>query len=240
VQAAVVPIEELEEARRLAQRLRDQSRIRLRSLVRDFDHHIVLSAYACSVHESCTGIMEARERRERHKGEPSVPYRVSRGVDARAFERLFEQHFDSVYGYLARRIGPELARDLASETFARAFAARRGYDAGRGEPRPWLFGIAHNVLRRHYRDEERRLRALAQLEPRESGAAFPEESRLAAALAALAVEERDTLLLFVWADLSYEQIAETLALPIGTVRSRLHRARGRLREALIQEEALDG
>lgn len=44
-----------------------------------------------------------------------------------------------------RRIGPELARDLASETFARAFAARRKYDAGRGEPRPWLFGIAHNL-----------------------------------------------------------------------------------------------
>lgn len=161
-------------------------------------------------------------------------------MDARAFERLFEQHFDGVYGYLARRIGPELARDLASETFARAFAARRKYDARRGEPRAWLFGIAHNLLRRHYRDEERRLRALAQLEPQPNAAAFPEEPRLAAALAGMPVEERDTLLLFAWADLSYEQIAETLALPLGTVRSRLHRARGRLREALTQEEALDG
>ena len=161
-------------------------------------------------------------------------------MDARAFGRLFEQHFDGVYGYLARRVGAELARDLAAETFVRAFAARRKYDAARGEPRPWLFGIAHNLLRRHYRDEERRLRAFAQLEPRVDDAAFLEEPRLASALAALPVEERDTLLLFAWADLSYEQVAETLALPVGTVRSRLHRARGRLREALTQEEALDG
>jgi RNA polymerase sigma-70 factor, ECF subfamily len=162
------------------------------------------------------------------------------GVDARAFEQVFEQHFDGVYGYLARRIGPELASDLASETFARAFAGRRTYDGDRGEPRAWLFGIAHNLLRRHYRDEERRLHALAQLDQSGSDATFPEEPRLAAALAALTVEERDTLLLFSWADLSYGQIAETLALPLGTVRSRLHRARGRLREALTQEEALDG
>jgi RNA polymerase sigma factor (sigma-70 family) len=161
-------------------------------------------------------------------------------VDARAFEQVFEQHFDGVYGYLARRIGPELARDLASETFAQAFAGQRKYDSDRGEPRPWLFGIAHNLLRRHYREEERRLNALAKLDPSASDPAFPEEPRLAAALAALPVEERDTLLLFAWADLSYEQIAEMLALPLGTVRSRLHRARGRLREALTQEEALDG
>ena len=161
-------------------------------------------------------------------------------MDARAFEQVFEQHFDGVYGYLARRIGPDLARDLASETFAAGFAARRKYDARRGEPRPWLFGIAQNLLRRHYRDEERRLAALAQLEPGSSEAAFQEESRLAAALAALPVEERDALLLFAWADLSYEQVAETLALPLGTVRSRLHRARRRLRTALTQEEALDG
>lgn len=161
-------------------------------------------------------------------------------MDARSFERLFEQHFDGVYGYLARRVGPELARDLASETFARAFAARRKYDPTRGEVRAWLFGIAHNLLRRHYRDEERRLRVLAALEMPSSDATPSEEPRLAAALAELPLEERDPLLLFVWGDLSYEQIAEALALPVGTVRSRLHRARGRLRYALTEEEALDG
>jgi RNA polymerase sigma factor (sigma-70 family) len=160
-------------------------------------------------------------------------------VDAKAFERLFELHFDPVYGYLARRVGPELGRDLAAEAFAQAFAGRRSFDPRRGEPRPWLFGIAQNVLRRHYRDEERRLHALAGAAAAPDGAP-PEEPRLASALRLLPVEERDALLLYAWADLSYEEIADATAVPVGTVRSRLHRARSRLREALTQEEALDG
>ena len=158
---------------------------------------------------------------------------------AEAFEELFEREFDSVYGYLARRVGPELGRDLASETFTRAFAARKRYDPARGDARPWLYGIASNLLRRHYRDEERRLRALARLDIRRE-AAPPEESRLAAALATLPPEERDALLLFAWADLGYEEIATVLEVPVGTVRSRLHRARARVRAALEREEALDG
>jgi RNA polymerase sigma factor (sigma-70 family) len=160
-------------------------------------------------------------------------------VRAEAFEELFERQFDSVYGYLARRVGSELGRDLASETFTRAFAARRRYDPKRGEARPWLFGIANNLVRRHYRDEERRLRAFAQLEPRRQPVQ-PEEPRLAAALATLPREERDLLLLFAWADLSYAEIASVLKIPVGTVRSRLHRARTHVRVALEREEALDG
>jgi len=84
-------------------------------------------------------------------------------VRTESFEELFELHFDAIYGYLARRVGPDLARDLASETFTRAFAGRGRYDPRQGEVRPWLFGIASNLLRRHYRDEERRLRAFARL-----------------------------------------------------------------------------
>jgi RNA polymerase sigma factor (sigma-70 family) len=160
-------------------------------------------------------------------------------VRAEAFERLFELHFDAVYAYLARRVGPDLARDLASETFTRAFAARKRYDARQGEVRAWLFGIANNLLRRHYRDEERRLRALARLEPREEGVPS-EEPRLADALRALSPDERDVLLLFAWADLEYAEIAAALEVPLGTVRSRLHRARAHVRAALEREEALDG
>jgi RNA polymerase sigma-70 factor (ECF subfamily) len=154
-------------------------------------------------------------------------------------ERLFELHFDSVYGFLARRVGPDAGRDLAAETFVQALAGRRRFDPRRGEPRAWLFGIAHNLLRHHYRDEERRLAALARAEPARDDAAA-DEPRLAAALAALSVEERDALLLYAWADLSYDEIAAALAVSVGTVRSRLHRARARLREALTREEALDG
>jgi RNA polymerase sigma factor (sigma-70 family) len=161
------------------------------------------------------------------------------GVDSKAFERLFELHFEPLYGYLARRVGPELARDLAAETFAQALRSRRTFDRRRGEARPWLFGIAQNVLRRHYRDEERRLQALAGIDAPSERAR--EEPRLASALATLTPEERDVLLLHVWADMTYHEIAGSLAVPIGTVRSRLSRARLRLREALIEEEqTVDG
>ncbi len=158
------------------------------------------------------------------------------GVD---FEALFEEHFDAIYGYLARRVGPDLARDLAAETFTRAYAARKRFDPGRGEPRAWLFGVANNLLRHHYRDEERRLRAFARVELLARDAA-PEEPSVAEALSVLSREDRDVLLLFAWADLSYEQIAEALGLPIGTVRSRLNRARTRMRDELTKEGALNG
>jgi RNA polymerase sigma factor (sigma-70 family) len=160
-------------------------------------------------------------------------------VRAEAFEELFERQFDSVYGYLARRVGPEIARDLASETFTRAFAAWKRFDPERGQARPWLFGIANNLLRRHYRDEERRLRALARLDVHREPVS-PEEPRLAEALAMLPREERDVLLLFAWAELAYAEIASVLDVPVGTVRSRLHRARAHVRVALEREEALDG
>jgi RNA polymerase sigma factor (sigma-70 family) len=158
---------------------------------------------------------------------------------AEAFEELFELQFDAIYAFLARRVGPDLGRDLASEAFTRAFAARKRYDAARGEPRPWLFGIATNVLRRHYRDEERRLRAFARLDRHEESV-LPGEPRLADALATLPPQERDVLLLFAWADLAYAEIASALQVPVSTVRSRLHRARAHVRAALECEEALDG
>jgi RNA polymerase sigma factor (sigma-70 family) len=155
------------------------------------------------------------------------------------FEKLFEEHFDAIYGYLARRVGPDLARDLAAETFTRAYAGRKRFDPSRGQPRAWLFGVAHNLLRRHYRDEERRLQAFARVEvPRYEAA--PQEPLLAEVLSVLSREERDVLLLFAWADLSYEQIAEALAIPIGTVRSRLNRARTLMRDELAKEGAVDG
>jgi RNA polymerase sigma-70 factor (ECF subfamily) len=155
------------------------------------------------------------------------------------FEELFEEHFDAIYGYLARRVGPDLAHDLAAETFTRAYASRKRFDPRRGEPRAWLFGVAHNLLRRHYRDEERRLRAFARADaPRYEAA--PHEPLLAEALFVLSREERDVLLLFAWADLSYEQIAEALEIPVGTVRSRLNRARTVMRDELAKEGVVDG
>lgn len=159
------------------------------------------------------------------------------------FAVIFDRHFDAIHRYLCRRVGESLADDLSAETFARAFDQRTRYDLAREDARPWLFGIAGNLLRRHYRAEERQLRAYARtgVDPISEhdvdaiidrvDAGF-EGPRMAAALASLKRADRDVLLLFAWADLSYGEIAEALGVPVGTVRSRLHRARTHVRDVL--------
>jgi RNA polymerase sigma-70 factor, ECF subfamily len=158
------------------------------------------------------------------------------------FAPLFDRHAAAVHRYLARRIG-EPADDLLAETFLVAFRRRASYRPLQLEVRPWLFGIATNVLHRHVRQEERRYRALARARLLETGshADDPSDDRLdaqalrsalAAALAALKAADRDALLLLAWAQLSYAEIAATLDIPIGTVRSRINRARRLTRAAL--------
>lgn len=159
------------------------------------------------------------------------------------FATIFDRHYDAVHHYLARRVGTDLADDLAAEAFTEAFDVRARFDTARADARSWLFGIATNVLRHHHRSETRRLRAYARVDRRpdthEAEGAI--EARLdaeraapmiATALSHLSTDERDVLLLFAWADLRYEEIAVALQIPIGTVRSRLNRARGRLRELI--------
>jgi RNA polymerase sigma factor (sigma-70 family) len=148
------------------------------------------------------------------------------------FALLFDRHFASVHAYAQRRVGPDLADEIAAETFTRAFDRRRRYDASRENARPWLLGIASNLLRRHWRSERRRLFAYARSAGAEGGQTTePVAADLAAALRALPRREREPLLLLAWADLSYEEIGAALGIPIGTVRSRISRARGRLRGA---------
>ncbi|MDX3641607.1 RNA polymerase sigma factor [Streptomyces sp. MB09-02B] len=164
-----------------------------------------------------------------------------------AFAALFDRHADAVHRYAARRLGGEVADDLVAETFTTAFQQRHRYDPARGtgvDARPWLFGIATNLVGRHRRAEARRFKAMARVpapadhdEPLADRAADRVVARavrreLAAALAALPARHRDVLLLVAWADLSYGEAAQALGIPVGTVRSRLHRARGKLREAL--------
>ena len=164
------------------------------------------------------------------------------------FGVIFERHAGAIHRYLARRVGVDEAEDLAAETFVTAFRARERYDRSHEDARPWLFGIAVNLLRRHWRRERRQLRAYARtgidpvLEQTEeadrrldASAAGPQ---LAQALAQLAHKDRDALLLYAWADLSYEEIARALGIPIGTVRSRLSRARSRLRELISPDGQL--
>jgi RNA polymerase sigma factor (sigma-70 family) len=161
-----------------------------------------------------------------------------------AFAAVFDRHFPAIHGWLRRRVGASLADDLAAETFTRAFDARHRFDPGRAGARPWLFGIAAHLVADHRRAEVRRLGAVARPDPGELITEDQEAATLAradaatlgpalaAALAGLRSQERDALLLAAWADLDYEQIAQATGVPVGTVRSRLHRARRHLRAAL--------
>jgi RNA polymerase sigma factor (sigma-70 family) len=172
--------------------------------------------------------------------------------DPQAFTELFERHFAVIDCWLHRRVGAPLAEDLAAETFTRAFDHRGRFDPSYADARPWLFGIAANLVHDHRRTELRRLRALARVQRREPGAedvAADADARadaaaagpaIAAALAGLRNEERDVLLLVAWAGLEYDEVARATGVPIGTVRSRLHRARQRLRIALGSEDETEG
>ena len=153
-----------------------------------------------------------------------------------AFEAIFERHFDVVYRYLRRQAGTAAAEDLAAETFARAFTNRRSYDLNYDDARPWLFGIATNVLRAHWRATGRVTIPLLD-SPDDFGADADARIDAAASLAgyaealrALPSEQLEVLLLFGVAELSYEEIAVALGVAVGTVRSRLHRAREALTE----------
>jgi RNA polymerase sigma-70 factor (ECF subfamily) len=123
-----------------------------------------------------------------------------------------------------------------------AFERRATYDTDRPSARPWLYGIATNLLAKHRRGEARRIHAVARLASQrvappdlaETVTAAVDASelwpRVAEAVTSLPEPERDALLLHIWESLSYEEVADALGVPVGTVRSRLNRARTRLRE----------
>ncbi|MBO3751306.1 RNA polymerase sigma factor [Streptosporangiaceae bacterium NEAU-GS5] len=165
------------------------------------------------------------------------------------FAHVFDRHADAIHDYAARRLGDQQADDVTADTFLVAFRKRHRYDLARDDARPWLYGIAANLIAGHRRSEVRRLKAMARA-PRElehtGDLAFEQASSaamrpaIAAALARLSAAERDLLLLVAWADLSYEEAARALGVPVGTVRSRLHRVRAKLRRHLPDDYAPNG
>jgi RNA polymerase sigma factor (sigma-70 family) len=167
-----------------------------------------------------------------------------------AFAALFDRHYDPVWRYLCRRTGPTGADDLAGETFLRAFSKRASYEPSPLGPRPWLYGIATNLLREDVRREQRQMHAFARAaQPLvESPAAEEADGRIDAlslrpavleALSQLDPVDRDTLMLLALTELGYEGIAVAMGAPVGTVRSRLNRARRLVRvhlEPHLQEQ----
>lgn len=163
--------------------------------------------------------------------------------DPSAFAILVDTYGDVIYRYLARRVGATEAEDLAAETFLRAFRSRRGYRPDNPTALPWLYGIATNLVRDHASAERRRLDLLARMVETASVDSRVEDVDDAVAAAALlptvarAITElpgdvRDLVVLIAVEGLSYEETAQTLGIPVGTVRSRLSRTRIQLRRSL--------
>jgi len=164
------------------------------------------------------------------------------------FGVLFDRYAPQLYRYCARRVGGHLAEDVVAETFLIAYERRDRYDRSRPNAIPWLYGIATNVLHRHRGAEARAHRAAAALghldrsgqldaeaEPHERAIDRTDAQALvrtlAATLARMSQRHRDVLLLLA-ANLTQDEIAAALGIPVATVRSRLHRARAHLRRAL--------
>ena len=171
----------------------------------------------------------------------------ARAGEAAAFGVLFERHARAVYNYCFRRTADwAAAEDLTSVVFLDAWRKRDAVRLEGENARPWLLGVATNVLRNRWRSERRYRAALTRL-PLERGTGFADdadarvddERRMRASLRSLARlrrDERDVFTLCAWEGLSYDEAATALGIPSGTVRSRLSRARARLREL----EAADG
>jgi RNA polymerase sigma-70 factor (ECF subfamily) len=170
---------------------------------------------------------------------------VSSVRDPDAFTQLFERHWEALFRFCQSRAG-SAGEDIAAEAFRVAFDRRRRYDARYSDSRPWLFGIATNLLRDHFRStrrEEQKLARSATLDALAQSDGEPGDlerqllgPQLAGALQGLPAGDRDALLLLAWADLDYEQIAQALDVPLGTVRSRIHRARQRVRDYLETQD----
>ncbi|MCA2230424.1 RNA polymerase sigma factor [Nonomuraea aurantiaca] len=166
------------------------------------------------------------------------------------FTVVHHRYFQAIYRYAAGRLDAQTAEDIAADTFLTAFDRRDRFDPGRGSLRPWLFGIATNLIAGHRRKEARHYAALSRIAP-EPDVEGPEnrvvtfvaaqrmQPHLVKAMAALSPGERDAVLLVALGQLSHEEVAEALGISVGTVSSRISRARAKLHNT-FDKEALHG
>ena len=171
-----------------------------------------------------------------------------RDGDAGAFEEVFDAYARSVYNHAFRLTGDwSTAEDVVSLTFLEAWRLRGRLDAEGGSPRPWLLGIATNVARNTRRAHRRHSAAVARLPRPESVRDFADEvagnlddqaylRAVRTAVDRLRRPEREVLALCAWGGLDYAAAAEALGIPVGTVRSRLSRARAKLAAQLGDRE----
>jgi RNA polymerase sigma-70 factor (ECF subfamily) len=163
-----------------------------------------------------------------------------------ALAAVFDRHAGALLRYLTRRLGAVDAEDVLGDVFVVALERRASFDRSAASARPWLYGIASKIVARRYRDETRRLRAYERGDHSDDDLfedaavsrvdAHVTFRRLAGVLSMLSVGDRDVLLMSAWAQLNQTEIADALGIPVGTVKSRLHRARQQLREVLDDDE----
>jgi RNA polymerase sigma-70 factor (ECF subfamily) len=168
--------------------------------------------------------------------------------DAAAFGEIYDRHCDSIHRYLARRLDSrELTEDLLSTVFLEAWRCRARASLENGSPLPWLFGIARMTLRRNARTAGRARRALARLAAEHVQADHADgvaealdratdAKRVLVAFRRLRKIDQDVIELCLWQGFDYESASVSLGVPVGTVKSRLSRARARLQK-LLDEEA---
>ena len=151
------------------------------------------------------------------------------------FASIFVAHRDAVYRFAWRMSGPASAEDITQDVFLALLHQPQRFDPGRGTMRAFLLGIARNVVLKRWRDEHR----WAPLDDDEDVALPSVEidglgigERVAAAVRSLPPLQREVVILAEYEELSLEEIAKAVRAEVGTVKSRLHRARSRLRRVL--------
>lgn len=160
---------------------------------------------------------------------------------------MYVDHGADVFAYFARRVGHDQAEDLLADAFRLAIESFARYDPAKGSERLWLYGIASNVLRHHWRSERRHLAALQRAGGQAISMIDPlltvpdrvdaesQSVRLMLAVAELDPTDRDVLLLRCWEHLSSSEVAAALDMTPGGVRIRLHRVRAHLRASLASD-----
>jgi RNA polymerase sigma factor (sigma-70 family) len=169
---------------------------------------------------------------------------IARSIeDPDAFGEIFDRYYEQIRRFAVSRLGPTNGPEVASQTFVTAFRRRGDYDPAYPDCKYWLYGIALNHIRslsrRARRAADRELLAAMRQPVEDHGPeaevvdridAVEEAERVRRALSSLSAKLREPLELLCWEELSYEEIADLLGVPVGTVRSRISRARGRIRE----------
>ncbi len=154
------------------------------------------------------------------------------------FERLFEEHAQPLFGFLAYRTGDAaLAEDLLADTFERALRARKRFDRRKASEKTWLYAIALNLLRDSARRQKAETRALERIpqetqDPPDVLAGVEHRDEVQRAMTVLSDEEREAIALRFGGDLTVPEIAKLLKQPLPRVEGRVYRSLRKLRDEL--------